>query len=371
LILIATLLCVAHSVAATHYSVRLTPDFVRGAIRGVEQVRTTSRGGLTKGAKLRVIRESPGRYEYEVEAGRGLHFLPDRGGLYADFYCEAWMVCNPNPDQRATLRLEMVLPESSGLEAVGPGELVKQWRDGAGFVHFVFVQDKPVQTFLFSFAVARMERMVAGHHILYGGREATVRKTGAAWAFLQEKAGVELPFKHYTQAFIPFLTYGQEAAALALMPQNATEDDGLIAHELAHQWWAVLVGIRSWSDFWLNEGFAEYMTLAYLEHREGRASYDEAITKLRERLQKLPDRPLHWEQWKDAHDALGSVPYVKGALFLDKLRGELGDNLFWQGIALYTRRNAHHLVGSRDFQHAMEDASHRDLGPLFERGVYQ
>jgi len=92
-------------------------------------------------------------------------------------------------------------------------------------------------------------------------------------------------------------------------------------------------------------------------------------------MQKLrdegKDRPLHWEQWKDAHEALGAIPYVKGALFLDRLRTELGEEKFWRGIGLYTSRNARKLVDSRDFQRAMEEASGQDLRQRFDEAVYR
>jgi aminopeptidase N len=147
-----------------------------------------------------------------------------------------------------------------------------------------------------------------------------------------------------------------------------------MTHELAHQWWGVLVGIRSWSDFWLNEGMADFMTDAYLEEHQGRAAYDRDIATKQERMDKIraegKDRPLHWEGWKDAHDALGQLLYVKGALFLDHLRTELGDAKFWQGIKVYTVRNAGRFVDSRDFERAMEEASGRDLKALFDQMVY-
>lgn len=49
---------------------------------------------------------------------------------------------------------------------------------------------------------------------------------------------------------------------------------------------------------------------------------------------------------------------------------ELGDEIFWQGIGLYTSGNARRLVDSRDFQRAMEKASGRDLRILFDEAVY-
>ena len=116
------------------------------------------------------------------------------------------------------------------------------------------------------------------------------------------------------------------------------------------------------------------MSDAFVEKRLGRAAYDEQIAELRERLKKLreegKDRPLHWEKWKDAHDALGPIPYVKGALFLARLRTEIGEETFWRGIGLYTSGNVGRLVDSGDFERAMEKASGRDLRALFDEAVF-
>jgi aminopeptidase N len=99
------------------------------------------------------------------------------------------------------------------------------------------------------------------------------------------------------------------------------------------------------------------------------------MNKLNQRMAALrkegKDRPLHWDGFKDAHEALGPIPYVKGALFLDNLRKQLGETYFWKGIALYTRRHARSLVDTRTFQRAMEEASGRSLAPLFDEAVYK
>ncbi len=80
---------------------------------------------------------------------------------------------------------------------------------------------------------------------------------------------------------------------------------------------------------------------------------------------------LHWEEWKDTHETLGQIPYVKGALFLVRLRADLGDEIFWRGIGLYASGNARRLVDSRDFERVMEKARGRDLKGLFDEAVYR
>jgi aminopeptidase N len=79
---------------------------------------------------------------------------------------------------------------------------------------------------------------------------------------------------------------------------------------------------------------------------------------------------LHFEKWKDASDALGESPYVKGALFLHELRTTLGDAEFWRVIARYSQQNRGRLVDSSDFQRACEEVTSVDLRPLFQREVY-
>lgn len=258
----------------------------------------------------------------------------------------------------------------------------KHWRDQQG-EHFVFNQSNPVQTYLFSFGVAKLNRIAHEKFVLYatddGAHKIAFAKTSDAYAFLRKKATVDFIDEEYTQVFLPD-SIAQESGGLALMSAdyltNLEEKDRVatMAHELAHQWWGALVGIRSLSDFWLNEGMADFMTDAFLEHYQGREAYDRQIAATRQRMEELraqgKDRPLHWEQWKDAHEALGPLPYVKGSLFLDRLRKELGDDKFWRGIALYTSQNAHRLVDSRDFERAMEEASGRDLKALFDEAVY-
>lgn len=52
-------------------------------------------------------------------------------------------------------------------------------------------------------------------------------------------------------------------------------------------------------------------------------------------------------------------------MFLDALRTELGDELFWKGFRQYTRDNLGRSVTSSDFERAFERASGRDLSGIF------
>ena len=116
------------------------------------------------------------------------------------------------------------------------------------------------------------------------------------------------------------------------------------------------------------------MSAAWKEHAYGVASYRAEMDRARTRLAKAReqgfDKPLAWAGKYPSLGLRRAVQYGKGALFLDHLRTELGEDAFWRGIKTYTRRHAGGIVTSRDFQRAMEEAGGRDLQPLFNEWVY-
>src|SRR5438034_11172325 len=52
--------------------------------------------------------------------------------------------------------------------------------------------------------------------------------------------------------------------------ENVHDSQGLIAHELAHQWFGDFVTCKDWANVWLNEGFATYYEKLYAGHKNGR-----------------------------------------------------------------------------------------------------
>lgn len=306
---------------------------------------------------------------YAARAAKGLVFYPDQ--IYTSFFTHDWLPSNDRPDDRATLRLLIDPPAHTKVAASGR------------FDGTAWLVESPTPPFLFAFALGDFTESVTqadGVALRTLGKAGVSSPTAEVLRFFAERTGRAYPGASYTQVF----THGkveQEAAGLTLLPESygetvAThpEDLWLLAHELAHQWYAVGIQCKDWTDFWLNEGLATFMADAYLEHRYGKARYQQEIERSHSlyeaQVENGKDRPLSYSDWQTSDQVGGAIPYHKGAWFLAELRRQLTDPVFWAGIRLYTKDNWNRPVTSDDFERSMDTAAHKDLSKLFARWVY-
>jgi aminopeptidase N len=311
------------------------------------------------------------------------------GGIYAGYFACDWMVCLQDaPGDKAFLALDLFLPRKA--ISVGVGRLRNMTPATGGLMHHRWRSTRPYSPYLYAFAAGSFTR--SAHrtrdgefvYVNGGGSEsqidASFADTSAIAAFLSDKAGLPLPDRRYVQVLVPGRE-AQEAAGFSLIGEaelDRERDDPssawIIAHEMAHQWWGNLVTCASWNDFWLNEGVVTFMVAAWKEHRFGEAAYRQELELAQRRLERARaigfDKPLAWGGKYPSLAARRAVQYSKGALFLAHLRNAIGDEAFWTGLRNFTRRHAGGTVTSRDIETSMQDASGRDLSPMFARWVY-
>jgi aminopeptidase N len=251
-------------------------------------------------------------------------------------------------------------------------------------------QDRSVPTYTFGFAIGAFSegtQAASGVTLRYLGRGFSVTdlrtifdESARMMAFFAERSGVPYPGTTYTQALVA-RTAGQEMAGLSIFSEEygrAVLTDpsalGLIAHELAHQWWGNMVTCHAWTEFWLNEGFATYMAAAYREHRFGRETYLKDVASMQARYEQVRsrgnDRGLVFPNWDRPTADDRTLVYQKGGYVLHELRELVGDGAFWTGVRLYTAEHFEKSATTKDFQAAMEQASGKDLRSFFDRWVY-
>jgi len=405
-----------------HYDVQVEPDMINKTVTGKVLIRLISRvnnletiefdcGALLvdavrenkeglkftrDGARLNISLSRPAKakegrtieVEYHGSPRRGIRFFPDRGQVYTAFSNSQWMVCVDAPEDRATLRLNLVVPAKA--QTVSNGRFVARHKSVGGKIVHEWRQETPVPTYTFGFAAGEFREVTERRgrvRLRYLATQFSddelrriFRDTGDMIRFFETRAGMRYADKTYTQV-LAAQGYGQEMSGFAVMGDSygrkvlANKSDvWLGAHELAHQWWGNMVTCRDWNHFWLNEGIATFMAAAYKEHRFGRAEYMREIEANRLNYLKVRDagkeRSLVFPNWTAPTAEDRMLVYDKGAYVIHLLREELGERDFWAGIRHYTRKYFGKSVTTPDFQRAMEHASGKNLTDFFAKWVY-
>jgi len=106
--------------------------------------------------------------------------------------------------------------------------------------------------------------------------------------------------------------------------------DWLMQHEFSHEWFGNLMTQAASEDFWLHEGFANYMQPVYAQQVIGDAGYWSYMWDFYNGLANckpvVPDEAVSMDYF-DSNDA-----YYKGSWTLHTLRGLVGEEVFWRSV---------------------------------------
>ncbi|MCZ4317784.1 M1 family aminopeptidase [Aequorivita viscosa] len=150
---------------------------------------------------------------------------------------------------------------------------------------------------------------------------------------------------------------------------------GLIAHELAHQWFGDKVTCGSWQDIWLNEGFATYLSGLVVEDFDGDADFRSWRQDKISSITNYTDGSVYIpaQDTTSVNRIFSSrLTYNKGAMVLHMLRKKLGDAVFYQGLKDYLAdpELAYGYAKTGDLIRNMEAASGANLSEFFDDWVY-
>jgi aminopeptidase N len=289
----------------------------------------------------------------------------------------AWIPCDNVPSDKATFGFQITLPD--GLKAVANGRRTHSVNRGNA-VQMNWVERAPMSTYLAVLNIGR-GRIVQGRA---GGLPTWTlidprleRGSLGPLATLPEvirfEAGVfgAYPFDSAGSLvdYAPSLGYALESQSrpiYAYVPDVTT-----IVHETAHQWFGDSVGLERWPQIWLNEGFATWAQWYYAERHGGRSA--QAIFK---RLDRVPaSNGRFWNpppaRLGSAKDLFDPTTYVRGAMALQALRQKIGTKPMLHLLRRWSAEHRHGNATIGQFTDLAEEVSDRNLGPLFQRWLYE
>ena len=149
-------------------------------------------------------------------------------------------------------------------------------------------------------------------------------------------------------------------------------DEGLMAHELAHQWFGDKITCSSWQDIWLNEGFATHLSSMYMEQK-----YPATVINNRKAEIANITSVVGGSVWVDDTTNVsrifsGRLSYLKGSHLLYMLRWIVGDSIFLKGLRQYQKdpKVIYGFAKTDDLKRNLEQVSGKDITYFFKEWFY-
>jgi len=339
--------------------------------------------------------------QYEATPKKGLYFrTPAEGYPEADMHiwtqgepseARHWFPCYDFPNEKFTSEVTCRVP--AGMTVLSNGKKVSETPDpDSGLVAVRWLQNKPHVNYLITLIAGRFEGIHSQYkdipmafytppsQIAYATNSFDI--THDMMSFFEEEIGVPYPWDKYDQVCVLDFHWGgmentsQTTLNLSTLHTEATENlrssQGLVAHELAHQWFGDLITCKDWSHIWLNEGFATYYEVLYDGHKYGP---DQLLYRMYESGRGIMRQPndtnsIVRRNFKEPEDQFGYLAYPKGSWILHMLRSMVGEDLYRQCIRTYVDRHQFSVAATQDLMEVFEELTGRSFDAFFDQYVF-
>ncbi len=300
--------------------------------------------------------------------------------LNEPIYASTWFPCNDYPDDKAFLTI--AITNDSAYTSVSNGSLI-QTKTIEEKKRYTWQTSYPISTYLVGFYSAKYVE-ISDSLILENDRIIPIKYYIINDDFRKSVYDLEVSkeaLKYFDSAFGNY-PFEKEKYAIAEFDwqMGAIENQTIvgigskltsgnrffsdvIVHEAAHHWWGNAVGLKSWEDIWLNEGFSSYSEAMYWENKSGRSSL---ISTLFSKRMDFNDTKLFDPQGF----LFSSTIYNKGAWVLHMLRFEIGENDFSELMKKFFEKYKYSNASTNDFKNIAESISNKNLTKFFDQWVF-
>ncbi|QRR00979.1 M1 family aminopeptidase [Dyadobacter sandarakinus] len=305
--------------------------------------------------------------------------MPVLWTLSEPFGSRDWWPCKNDLDDKAD-SVDVFITHPAAYKAVSNGMLRSELPAGGGELITHWQHRYPIASYLVCMAVTNYR--ITASLVDVGGMSVPVQTFYYPESEPAFTAGVQdaldamtfyggligdYPFKNEKYGHVQFGWNGGMEHQTCSFMNNMSE--GLVTHELAHQWFGNKVTCRSWEDVWLHEGFATYMASIYHENKYPADAAANRQARVNQ-ITALPGGSVRVDDVTSTSRIFSNrLSYFKGSYLLYMLRWILGDNAFYNGLTQYLNDPAlaYGYAATSDLQAHLELASGRDLDYFFDQ----
>ena len=302
------------------------------------------------------------------------------------FLAHEWFPCKQIlRDKADSSAVRITVP--NGLIATSNGVLQQTENLGNGFTRFTWKNHHPILYYLISVTIAPYTEYVNyAYPINLPGDSIKVQNFiyGNSTGLSQAQAQCDLLpsfIELYSEKFglYPFSDekYGISLAPLSggmehqTMTTVGVMEKKITTHELCHQWWGDHVGIASFSDVWLSEGFATYGELVMMEDFYPTETVSLVNAWHSSVLTAVGGSVWHTDTLNIARIYNSRLTYKKGGAIIHTLRHIINnDPLFYASLRSFLNAYGDSVAVGLDLKAHLEAATGIDLTPFFEQWYF-
>ena len=305
--------------------------------------------------------------------------------LSEPFSAMEWFPCKQSlTDKADSSFVSVTVPDTC--KAGSSGILASIDTLGNGFLKFNWQHRHPIDYYLISIAVAKYvdysyyvtpvgaPQPILVQNYIYNNPQTLpyfideINETGNFIALYYEKYG-PYPFEDekYGHCMAP-ISGGMEHQT---MTTQGFFEKKLTAHELAHQWWGNNVTCESWSDIWINEGFASYSEYLMLENLYP-AEKNQHMLDVHQNVKTQTGGSV-WvlDSLNESRIFSGRLTYDKGAAIIHTIRFLINnDSLFYEGLRAFQVAYKESTAKGVDFKDFMSVFTGINLDSFFEEWYF-
>ncbi len=348
---------------------------------GLNLLSVTLNNSVSTGNSFKIIINYDGKPQASGFGSFGFH---QHGGepmiwsLSEPYGARDWWPCKDTPNDKAD-SVDISLEVPTGLIAASNGKLVDTEVNG-NWITYHWKERYPIATYLVSIAIhpytvfydwykySPTDSMRLEYYVFPDNYDAVQNNYGLTKDMIgafADRFG-EYPFINEKYGHAEF-TWGGGMEHQTITSLGASLE-GLIVHELAHQWWGDMVTCANFHHIWLNEGFATYSEALWYEKR------DNDIQSLHQTMsykRYTGTGTIYVEDTTSIGRIFhGGLSYAKASWVLHMLRHIVGDETFFNGLKEYGDRYRFKSAVTEQFQAVMEEISGKDLDSFFKRWIY-